>query len=318
MISDTRPVVKVNRRLTLGKSCMSWEEQCHELLTAVFGECEIVGLEPCTGGITNRLFKATLSTGNLVLIRVYGRHTENIIDRRAELENMVMLGERGLAGQLYGQFENGFVYSFLPGRPLQSEGLGDNSELIAEEMARWHSITQHSVVVASVFTTTRSWLTRVTDRLEPSKVEYYNHHIDRLSRKYSNGPIVFCHNDLLAANIIRTGGDSVKFIDYEYAAFNIAWFDLANHFCEYAGFECDWSRLPDSIMMRSFVRHYQECLNDDHQVTVEEAVQAITEFMPMAHLFWGLWALLQASLSDIDFDYEGYGRKRLARAKFVE
>ncbi|EPB73973.1 hypothetical protein ANCCEY_06935 [Ancylostoma ceylanicum] len=64
-----------------------------------------------------------------------------------------------------------------------------------------------------------------------------------------NEEITFCHNDLLAHNIIfdecsgklETGfiyniiAGTVLFIDYEYADFNYAIFDLANHFCEFAG-----------------------------------------------------------------------------------
>ena len=35
----------------------------------------------------------------------------------------------------------------------------------------------------------------------------------------------------------------------------------------------------------------------------------VTKFKLAAHFYWGLWALIQASLSDIDFDYMGYAVK---------
>lgn len=51
-----------------------------------------------------------------------------------------------------------------------------------------------------------------------------------------NNPIVFCHNDLLLANIIfDSDSNSVHFIDFEYAAPNYQAYDIANHFCEFAG-----------------------------------------------------------------------------------
>lgn len=47
-------------------------------------------------------------------------------------------------------------------------------------------------------------------------------------------PIVFCHNDLLLANVIHRP-TSVTFIDYEYASYNYQAFDIGNHFDEFAG-----------------------------------------------------------------------------------
>jgi thiamine kinase-like enzyme len=49
-------------------------------------------------------------------------------------------------------------------------------------------------------------------------------------------PIVFCHNDLLLANIIyNTKKNIVTFIDYEYSNYNYQAFDIGNHFAEFAG-----------------------------------------------------------------------------------
>jgi ethanolamine kinase len=49
-------------------------------------------------------------------------------------------------------------------------------------------------------------------------------------------PVVFCHNDLLLANIIyNTKKRTVTFIDYEYSSYNYQAFDIGNHFAEFAG-----------------------------------------------------------------------------------
>ena len=43
-----------------------------------------------------------------------------------------------------------------------------------------------------------------------------------------------------------TGKDAIQGVDFEYGGFNYAGFDLANHFCEYAGFDFDLDRwYPD-------------------------------------------------------------------------
>lgn len=52
------------------------------------------------------------------------------------------------------------------------------------------------------------------------------------------------------------GSAEVQFIDFEYSSYTYATFDIANHFCEYAGFECDYSRFPGNDHMRRFMCHY--------------------------------------------------------------
>ncbi len=71
-------------------------------------------------------------------------------------------------------------------------------------------------------------------------------------------PVVYCHNDLLAPNLLlatpppRCEGASERppadtppaltIIDFEYGGYNYRGFDLGNHFNEWAGFDCDYSR----------------------------------------------------------------------------
>lgn len=51
-----------------------------------------------------------------------------------------------------------------------------------------------------------------------------------------NFPVVFCHNDVQALNILFNGSkDKVYFIDFEYASYNYRGWDIGNHMCEYCG-----------------------------------------------------------------------------------
>lgn len=44
---------------------------------------------------------------------------------------------------------------------------------------------------------------------------------------------MFCHNDLLANNVLILEEDSsIKFIDFEYSQYNLRSFDIANYFNE--------------------------------------------------------------------------------------
>ncbi len=38
---------------------------------------------------------------------------------------------------------------------------------------------------------------------------------------------------------------------------------------------------------------------------------AARAYIPVSHLVWGLWGLLQAKSSEIDFDYVAYAQQRL-------
>lgn len=74
--------------------------------------------------------------------------------------------------------------------------------------------------------------------------------------------LVFAHNDLLSANVIiapREPGqldETVSFIDYEYATPAPAAFDIANHFAEWGGYDCDYNMLPTQAVRRQFLTDY--------------------------------------------------------------
>jgi len=76
--------------------------------------------------------------------------------------------------------------------------------------------------------------------------------------------VVFCHNDLLPANIMRnkTTGH-IQLIDFEYGGSNYAAFDMANHFNEYAGGTTakengvpDYTRFPNPERQKKFCVEY--------------------------------------------------------------
>ena len=50
--------------------------------------------------------------------------------------------------------------------------------------------------------------------------------------------------------------DETNFIDYEYGGHNYRSFDIANHFCEFAGFDADYSLYPTREFQLQWLRHY--------------------------------------------------------------
>ncbi|KAL5011580.1 hypothetical protein ScPMuIL_010131 [Solemya velum] len=132
-------------------------------------------------------------------------------------------------------------------------------------------------------------------------------------------PVVFSHNDLLPKNIILDDRkETVSFIDLEYAMYNYQPYDIANHFNSYAGVAVDNDLYPDHEYQLLWIRNYLEIWNEQTaceapltDLAVERFYVQVKKFALVARLFWGLWALIQANNSTVDFDYLGYGIDRL-------
>jgi ethanolamine kinase len=120
--------------------------------------------------------------------------------------------------------------------------------------------------------------------------------------------------DLLSANVIKTssGADKsqhgVAFIDYEYSAAAPAAFDLANHFSEWTGYECDYNLIPTKSTRRGFLQEYLASYKKhlDRPLAVSSLdflEKEVDRYRGMPGLYWGIWALIQATISQIDFNY---------------
>jgi ethanolamine kinase len=79
------------------------------------------------------------------------------------------------------------------------------------------------------------------------------------------------------------GIETVSFIDYEYATPSPAALDIANHFAEWGGFECDYNALPSRSQRLCFLREYlQSYQNHLGQPQVsEEDVQKLFKEVDM-------------------------------------
>ncbi|KAL9029538.1 MAG: hypothetical protein Q9196_002235 [Gyalolechia fulgens] len=139
--------------------------------------------------------------------------------------------------------------------------------------------------------------------------------------------LVFAHCDLLSGNVIVHPHDTestppiatISFIDYEYATPAPAAFDLANHFAEWGGFECNYNALPTRSVRRAFIEDYLRYYTShiplpsdvDEHTYVDRLFEEVDAYRGVPGLYWGIWALIQATISQIDFDYATYAEVRL-------
>ena len=118
----------------------------------------------------------------------------------------------------------------------------------------------------------------------------------------------------------RTRDLTVNFIDYEYATPSPAAFDIANHFAEWGGFDCDYNALPTRTQRRGFIMEYVHSYfahsgklipAKEEEMEAERLFDEVDLFRAVPGFHWGIWALIQATISQIDFDYAAYAEVRL-------
>ncbi|KAL9105269.1 MAG: hypothetical protein Q9227_009528 [Pyrenula ochraceoflavens] len=157
--------------------------------------------------------------------------------------------------------------------------------------------------------------------------------IERSFEELDRGDVglVFAHCDLLSANILikpqtlakGAGGDiaNIGFIDYEYSTPAPAAFDIANHFAEWVGYDCDYNRIPTRNVRRQFLEDYVSAFQTHasggstphaDRMSVDRLFDDVDRYRGIPGLWWGIWALIQATISQIDFNYAEYAELRLA------
>ena len=298
-----------------------------------------------TGGITNTLYRVTLQDDApyslpAVLVRIFGPSTDQVIDRLTETRLVCELSRSKAGVRIYGHFANGRLEEWLYATPLTPPTMTDYAVHIAATLATLH--TQHIDWLADrpspLYSTLPQWMSaasRLTwdDESEADKrqllaeigVDWWSAELATTlsllrQSQWSDDKLLFCHNDLLSGNILLQQRDDtahrthVFLVDYEYSGNNYAAFDIANHFCECCGFDCDWTQLPTPQQRLTFIRAY---ITSRHQlagsmaaVDLDSEAAAleckVRAFFVLSHLWWGIWAIVQAKYSTIDFDYLHY------------
>jgi ethanolamine kinase len=311
-----------------------------------------------------------------VAVKVFGDKTELVVDRAAEAAAVVALGDAGFGPQVMATFSNGRAERFLHCHTLRPEQMTGPPyrERVAAALARFHAVRPgppHDPRAPALWPSIERWLAEArgldwsaeavpcaAKRAAAARIDY-----DALARDVARvraaceraaSPVVFAHNDLLSGNILvlqRCGegeGDRgerdaeedpsgpLTFIDFEYGAYNPRGFDLANHFNEYAGFECDYSRYPHGDAAKAdFLRAYLEAAAEagldeggggsgrgrggappeEQEARLARLCAEVDAYSLASHAYWGAWSIIQARYSPIDFDYMAYHGLRWAELR---
>lgn len=293
-------------------------------------------VETVAGGITNLLLKVTVKEedGNevSVTVRLYGPNTDYVVNRERELLSIKYLSAAGFGAKLLALFGNGMVQSFINARTLTPPDMREPklAAMIAKELRKFHEVeipgskeSQLWIDLLKFFDKASNLIFDDNEKQEKYQTISFKEIQNEVSELKAltdclDAPVVFSHNDLLSGNFMLNEEEGKLYIiDFEYGSYNYRGFDIGNHFNEYAGYDCDYSLYPSKDEQYHFFRHYlyPDAPQEAPDCDLEALYVETNAFMLASHLCWALWALIQAKMSPIDFDYLSYFFKRYGEYK---
>ncbi|XP_070610700.1 choline/ethanolamine kinase isoform X2 [Erythrolamprus reginae] len=306
---------------------------------------EQLDIAPVSGGLSNLLYKCSLpdhvptatEEPRQVLLRVYGVILQGVDSLVLESVMFAILAERALGPRLYGIFPQGRLEEYIPSRRLVTEDLPEPgiSAEVAVKMARFHGMVMpFNKEPKWMFGTMERYLKQISELTFPQEAQRQKlnrlkaHNLEaemqslRLLLEATPSPVVFCHNDVQEGNILLLAGrqpsstDRLMLIDFEYSSYNYRGFDIANHFCEwvYSYAHGEWpfyKASPENYPSTEQQEAGEEADSPEEQQHLEaKMLLEISQFTLASHFFWGLWSVLQAKISTIEFGYLEYAQCR--------
>jgi thiamine kinase-like enzyme len=256
------------------------------------------------GGLTNTNYKVGAESGDYV-VRVSAKDAGLLaIDRENEYLNTVSAADAGVGAAViaYMPDRGVLVLEFIEGQTQTAEDLrrGDRLDWVAAACRKLHGARRFRDDF-DMFRIQQRYLGLVQERgfRLPDGYLDYEPQVRRIEEAMAvrDEGTVPCNNDLLAENFIDVG-DGFRLIDYEYSGNNDACFELGNVWSE--------SNLPLE-QLDEIVAHY-------YGRQLANKIARARLWGLMSKYGWTLWASIQDSVSDIDFDFWGWGMEKYERA----
>jgi thiamine kinase-like enzyme len=258
------------------------------------------------GGITNRNFRVNFG-GTDYVVRLPGKRTALLgIDREAECIANKAAAELGIAPKVAALLDepSALVTVFVSGREMKADELRE-PETIAEVAHDLRSLHDSGTELPTGFDSFRlveeyAETGRAHDSEPPGGYDEAleaAHAIERAVRDQPGHEPVPAHNDLLPANFLRDG-DRMQLIDWEYAGMGDRWFDLGNFAVN--------NELDDDQEALLLEAYFGEPPDDRKRATLKL-------FRFMSDFREGMWGVVQAGVSELDFDFRDYAQKHFDR-----
>jgi thiamine kinase-like enzyme len=226
-------------------------------------------IEPLTGGLSNESWLVKDAAGRHV-VRFGQDYPFHHVARQREIMTARAAHEAGFAPRVEYSEPGIMVSAFVEARTFDAADVRANAERIGHLIRDFHTTMPRFVegagfmfwvfhVIRDYARTLKAGGSRLADRL-PGWLELS----DSLEAAQCPLPIIFGHNDLLPANFLDDG-NKLWLIDFEYAGFSTAMFDIAGAASNAEMSDDEASALlevalgspPDPAVTRSF--HAMQC-----------------------------------------------------------
>jgi thiamine kinase-like enzyme len=262
---------------------------------------------PLEGGITNRNYRVRFA-GEDVVVRLPGKDTELLgIDRAAERAAGELAARAGIGPEVVAMLDDPpcLVTRFLVGEPVAAEELRRPEAVgeVAAALRTLHGCGERLPSSFSSFRGVEAYAARIAGRgaTVPASYEWAASAALRIEPALV-GPEhepVPCHNDLLAANFIRTRR-GIQIVDWEYAGLGDRYFDLGN-------FAAD--NELDEAGEAALLGAYFGAAPSARRLASLQLMRFMSDFRE------AMWGALQSTISDLDFDFIAYCEKHFERMR---
>jgi thiamine kinase-like enzyme len=264
-------------------------------------------IKELSGGLTNRNFLIETPAEKYVA-RVSSNSSDFLsIDRGSEFINTTIAGKGGVGAKVldYIPGEGLLLISYISGKTYGAADVGANLPRIATSLRNLHALEPFDHEF-NMFNTQSNYFKIVKDQgfRVPDGYVDFEPMVAQIKKAFEvlfEG-LVPCNNDLLPGNFIDDG-KKIWLIDYEYSGNNDACFEIGNVWAE--------AFLPIEALEELVTAYFGSNRPDK--------VARAWLWALMAKYGWTLWASIQDSVSEIEFDFWEWGMSKydLARSEFT-
>jgi thiamine kinase-like enzyme len=274
-------------------------------LAALLGPREgtVVQLE---GGITNRNFRVNFG-GTDYVVRLPGKRTRLLgIDREGECIANKAAAEIGIAPRVAALLDEPscLVTEFISGREMKEDELRQPEAIaaVAYDLRLLHDSGTELPNGFDSFRLVEEYAKTGREHGSEPPDGYdaaldVAHRIERAIKDQPGHEPVPAHNDLLPANFLLDG-DRMQLIDWEYAGMGNRWFDLGNFAAN--------NELDDDQEAQLLQAYFGEPPDDRKRATLKL-------FRFMSDFREAMWGVVQAGVSELEFDFRNYAQKHFER-----
>jgi thiamine kinase-like enzyme len=269
--------------------------------------------EELGGGITNHNYTVWVNGGpgnpggGKYVVRIPGQGTDMFIDREVERDCMIQAAQVGVGPRVAYQIdpEGALVIDFVEGELMHPETMAGHPERIKQAVETTKVFHDGAVFKNEIriFEMLRNYTKIARDIGAPMPAELESlllvmNDIEKATAR--NAPAdVACHNDLLSENFIIDADGKMWIIDWEYGGMTDPYFDLGDFVMEHP-----FSREEERLIIATYCAEMDE--GRFGRMMLYKIVSAV---------WWAVWAMIQRTVSKIEFDYMEWGMERVARAQ---